>query len=109
MFEKVGLEVIRLHRKKIGNLDLGNLKLGEFKEISKEFWRIKYLKMNKGTKRENIKIGLNVGIVLKKDQRSGKITKGVVKKILTNSFVHPHGIKVILESGKVGRVKEIFN
>lgn len=64
--------------------------------------------MIQGTKREEIKTGLNVGIVLKKDQKSGKITKGVVKEILTNSAIHPHGIKVKLESGQVGRVKEIY-
>ncbi len=58
--------------------------------------------------RESIEIGLEVGIVLKKDQRGGKITKGVVKEILTNSANHPHGIKVRLEDGQVGRVKEIY-
>lgn len=63
--------------------------------------------MNKVTVRENIKQGLSVGIVLKQDQRSGKITQGIVKKILTNSSFHPHGIKVQLEDGRVGRVKEI--
>jgi uncharacterized repeat protein (TIGR03833 family) len=63
--------------------------------------------MNKGTARENIKQGLSVGVVLKQDQRSGKITQGVVKRILTNASYHPHGIKVELEDGKVGRVKEI--
>lgn len=65
--------------------------------------------MNKGTARENIKQGLSVGIVLKQDQRSGKITPGIVKKILTNSSFHPHGIKVQLEDGRVGRVKEIHS
>ncbi|MCJ7615918.1 MAG: YwbE family protein [Desulfobacterales bacterium] len=50
--------------------------------------------MNKGTNRANIKQGLNVGIVLKQDQRSEKITQGIVKKILTKSSHHPHGIKV---------------
>ena len=60
-----------------------------------------------GTHRVNIKQGLEVLIVLKKDQRSGKLTKGIVKDILTNSDHHPHGIKVRLESGEVGRVKEI--
>jgi len=64
--------------------------------------------MSKGNLRENIKIGLEVGIVLKKDQKSGKITKGVIKRILTNSLSHPHGIKVMLEDDKVGRVKEIY-
>ena len=60
-----------------------------------------------GNKRSNIKKGLNVKVVQKKDQRSGRLTEGVVKRILTNSATHPHGIKVMLESGKVGRVKEI--
>ena len=60
-------------------------------------------------KRENIKLGLRVSIVMKADQRSGKATEGVVKDILTNSSVHSHGIKVRLESGQVGRVKEIIN
>ena len=60
-----------------------------------------------GQKRVDIKVGLQVKIVLKKDQRSGILTEGVVKDILTNSPVHPHGIKVRLVSGDVGRVKEI--
>jgi uncharacterized repeat protein (TIGR03833 family) len=60
-----------------------------------------------GTNRGNIKPGLRVFIVVKKDQRSGKRTEGVVKDILTNSPTHPHGIKVRLESGEIGRVKEI--
>ncbi len=63
--------------------------------------------MNKATARENIKPGASVGIVLKQDQRSGKITRGIVKRILTNSSNHPHGIKVELEDGRVGRVKEL--
>ena len=62
-----------------------------------------------GTIRANIKIGLEVNIVLKQDQRSGRLTQGVVEKILTNSPNHPHGIKVRLESGEVGRVKEILS
>ena len=57
--------------------------------------------------RNEIKPGLRVAIVLKQDQRSGKLTKGIVKDILTKSPTHPHGIKVRLESGAVGRVKEI--
>ena len=65
--------------------------------------------MNNGTIRANIKEGMNVGIVLKKDQRTGKITQGIVKRILTNSSTHPHGIKVQLTDGQVGRVKEIFS
>ncbi|AGH43802.1 YwbE family protein [Paraglaciecola psychrophila] len=59
------------------------------------------------TKRANIKIGVQVSIVLKQDQRTGDLTEGVVEKILTNSPNHPHGIKVRLESGEVGRVKHI--
>lgn len=61
------------------------------------------------TKRINIKPGLLVQIVLKEDQRTGNLTEGVVKDILTNSPVHPHGIKVRLEDGQVGRVKEIID
>jgi len=64
--------------------------------------------MSQGNTRANIKIGSSVGIVLKNDQRSGKITKGVVKRLLTKSPTHPHGIKVQLENGQVGRVKEIY-
>lgn len=60
-----------------------------------------------GKKRLNIKQGLKVKIVLKKDQKSGRLTEGVVNDILTNSPSHPHGIKVRLTSGDVGRVKEI--
>ena len=59
-------------------------------------------------KRFNIKQGLKVNIVLKQDQRSGKLTQDIVKDILTNSAVHPHGIKVMLEDGQVGRVQEIL-
>lgn len=58
-------------------------------------------------KRNEIKLGLKVAIVLKKDQRSGKLTEGIVKDILTRSATHPHGIKVRLMDGQVGRVKEI--
>ena len=61
-----------------------------------------------GKQRINIKQGLKVNIVLKQDQRSGKLTSGIVKDILTNSPLHPHGIKVILTSGAVGRVQEIL-
>ena len=60
-----------------------------------------------GTKRLDIKPGAKVSIVLKKDQRTGKLTEGIVKDILTKSPKHPHGIKVRLESGAVGRVKSI--
>ena len=62
-----------------------------------------------GQTRANIKPGMQVLIVLKQDQRTGKLTKGIVKDILTKSSNHPHGIKVRLESGEVGRVKEIVN
>ena len=60
-----------------------------------------------GTKRSDIKLGAKVHIVLKKNQRTGKLTEGVVKDILTRSPRHPHGIKVRLESGAVGRVKKL--
>ncbi len=60
-----------------------------------------------GMNRNEIKAGLRVSIVLKQDQRSGKLTEGIVKDILTNSATHPYGIKVRLESGEVGRVKRI--
>ena len=60
-----------------------------------------------GTERANVKRGSCVSIVMKDDQRSGKLTEGIVKDILTNSPTHPHGIKVRLESGQVGRVKRI--
>ena len=60
-----------------------------------------------GMKRADIEIGARVSIVKKQDQRSGKLTEGVVKDILTKSVSHPHGIKVRLESGDVGRVKSI--
>lgn len=61
-----------------------------------------------GTIRTDIKIGIKVKIVEKQNQRSGELTEGVVKDILTNSNNHPHGIKVKLEGGQVGRVKEII-
>jgi len=61
-----------------------------------------------GKNRSAIKPGIRVQVVQKKDQRTGKLTEGVVKDILTKSATHPHGIKVRLESGIVGRVKEII-
>ncbi|MDO8592938.1 MAG: YwbE family protein [bacterium] len=61
-----------------------------------------------GTNRDNIKPGLRAAIVQKQDQSSGKLTEGIVADILTNSPFHPHGIKVRLESGEVGRVQEIY-
>lgn len=59
-----------------------------------------------GTKRENIEAGMKVKVVQKQDQKTGKLTEGIVKRILTNSKTHPHEIKVELEDGTVGRVKE---
>ncbi|MGO9387661.1 MAG: YwbE family protein [Methanobacterium sp.] len=61
-----------------------------------------------GQNRVNIKSGSKVYIVLKKDQRTGKKTKGIVKDLLTRSSFHPHGIKVRLEDGRVGRVQEVL-
>ncbi len=61
-----------------------------------------------GQNRADINCGLKVAIVLKQDQRSGKLTEGVVDRILTKSAFHPHGIKVRLTDGQVGRVKEIL-
>ncbi len=60
-----------------------------------------------GTNRNNIKPGIEVAIVLKEDQRTGRLTYGVVQNILTSSLFHSHGIKVRLTNGKIGRVKEI--
>ena len=60
-----------------------------------------------GRSRKNLKPGMEVDIVLKKDQRSGRLTRGVVKDLLTKSATHPHGIKVRLADGQVGRVKSI--
>ena len=62
-----------------------------------------------GRNRNDIEIGLHVSIVKKEDQRSGKTTDGIVQDILTNSAFHPHGIKVRLTSGEVGRVKAIHH
>jgi uncharacterized repeat protein (TIGR03833 family) len=63
--------------------------------------------MENGMKRSAIKAGQRVAIVLKEDQRTGKLTEGIVRDILTKSPTHPHGIKVRLEGGAVGRVKEL--
>ena len=65
--------------------------------------------MTDGTKRADIQRGLKVSIVLKQDQRTGKLTDGIVRDILTKSGTHPHGIKVRLENGLVGRVKAIHD
>jgi uncharacterized repeat protein (TIGR03833 family) len=62
-----------------------------------------------GQTRTNLKPGMTVLIVLKQDQRTGKLTQGIVKDVLTKSPKHPHGIKVRLQDGQVGRVKEIIN
>ena len=62
-----------------------------------------------GTKRIDVKSGIRVLIELKRDQRSGKLTEGIVKDVLTNSPNHHHGIKVRLKSGKIGRVKDIIS
>jgi uncharacterized repeat protein (TIGR03833 family) len=62
-----------------------------------------------GQHRKDVRVGLEVDIVLKEDQRTGKTTRGVVKDILTKSPQHPHGIKVWLVTGEVGRVKEIID
>lgn len=61
-----------------------------------------------GRNRKNIQIGFEVEIVQKQDQRSGNLTEGIVKRILTKSPNHPHGIKVLLETGEVGRVKNVI-
>ena len=61
-----------------------------------------------GSHRKNVHIGLEVSVVQKQHQRTGELTEGTVKKILTNSSNHPHGIKVMLSSGIVGRVKKIL-
>jgi uncharacterized repeat protein (TIGR03833 family) len=61
-----------------------------------------------GTDKKEIKPGIKVDIVLKQDQRTGTLTRGIVKDVLTKSSHHPHGIKVRLETGEVGRVKEII-
>ncbi|WP_434753032.1 YwbE family protein [Paenibacillus amylolyticus] len=62
-----------------------------------------------GQKRADIRPGLEVDIVLKQDQSSGKLTRGIVKDLLTKSPSHPHGIKVRLTSGQVGRVKQVIS
>jgi uncharacterized repeat protein (TIGR03833 family) len=62
-----------------------------------------------GNNRASIKIGANVSVILKEDQCTGNLTEGVVQRILTNSPNHPHGIKVRLDDGQVGRVKKIHN
>ena len=62
-----------------------------------------------GRERKDVRPGLTVDIILKQDQRTGRLTRGVVKDVLTKSAFHPHGIKVRLETGEVGRVKEFIS
>lgn len=64
---------------------------------------------NDGRQRKNISSGLHVAIVKKEDQRSGKLTEGIVERILTKSTYHPHGIKVRLSDGAIGRVQQIVD
>ena len=64
---------------------------------------------NNGSIRRNIQIGAKVAVVQKQHQRSGTLTEGIVKRLLTNSPTHPHGIKVMLGNGIVGRVKEVLS
>ena len=64
--------------------------------------------MDQGTQRKDIKIGLEVAVIQKHHQRTGELTEGFVKRILTKSATHPHGIKVMLNTGEVGRVKRIL-
>lgn len=64
--------------------------------------------MKNGQNRADVKPGARVNIILKADQRTGKLTEGVVARLLTNSSFHPHGIKVMLEDGQVGRVQDIL-
>ena len=61
-----------------------------------------------GRLRRNIQVGFSVAIVQKQHQRSGELTEGIVKRLLTSAPTHPHGIKVMLESGEVGRVKSVI-
>jgi uncharacterized repeat protein (TIGR03833 family) len=70
--------------------------------------RGKMLQARNGRNRKDIRPGLEVDVVQKNDQKTGKRTRGIVKDILTNSSHHPHGIKVRLASGQVGRVREII-
>ena len=65
--------------------------------------------MKSGTERKNVQIGCTVSIVQKHHQRTGELTEGIVKRLLTNSITHPHGIKVQLETGEVGRVKNVID
>lgn len=64
--------------------------------------------MKSGTERKNIRVGVKVKVVQKQHQRTGQLTEGIVKDILTKSLVHPHGIKVRLDNGVIGRVQEVI-
>ena len=80
--------------------------------LSKQRFRIQHQyqrSLNVVPSRDKIKIGATVQIVQKQDQRSGNLTEGTVKRILTSSNVHPHGIKVELDNGKIGRVQNIIH
>jgi len=81
--------------------DLNEIALGEENQLF-------YIECMNGKNREDIKPGLKVAIVLKQDQRTGRLTEGVVADILTNSAYHPHGIKVRLTDGQVGRVQQLL-
>jgi uncharacterized repeat protein (TIGR03833 family) len=72
-------------------------------------WATQKVRTMDGTRRADIRPGLHVKILLKQDQRTGNMTEGIVAEILTNSSTHPHGIKVRLESGAVGRVQLILS
>lgn len=65
--------------------------------------------MSSGNNRSDLEIGMLVHIVEKANQRNGSLTEGIIKRILTKSSSHPHGIKVLLDTGEVGRVKEIID
>ncbi len=98
-------------KRQLRSKNLGSM--GKVGETNHEFFIVKsrYFCKNynnmKGQNRSDVKVGKEVGIVLKEDQSSGKITEGTVQDILTKSLFHPHGIKVRLTSGEVGRVKVI--
>ena len=80
--------------------------------LSKQRFRINYQyqrSLNAIPTRDKIKIGITVQIIQKQDQRTGNLTEGIVKKILTSSNFHPHGIKVELDNGKIGRVQNIIH
>ena len=85
-----------------------SLKSGLLKKTANNAIRGQMPPAKNGQYRKDIHLGQEVDVVLKNDQRTGKRTRGIVKEILTNSSHHPHGIKVRLENGQVGRVQEIL-